>query len=213
MITISNAERQQVIFRWLWHPEGVLHRYRVPDHLSDDAIRAEVNDLVSDLADVLPGCLDADAVADLLPAVHRALRRRYGGLVWPPARSFIEAAQEATQAAKRAHSADAAERVALQGLVDFYTAHGRPLAGVATPKRTSVMIRRSILTAREARHAGFPLTDEDEADARRQSPCDAEIASAIRCRARLRGITEDVARAELVALGEIPGHRIRGAAA
>ncbi len=213
MITVSSTARQQAIFRWLWHPQGVLHRYRVPDHLSDNTIRAEVNDLVHDLDATLPGCLDADAVADLLPAVHRALRRRHGGLGWPSARTFIEAAQEATDAARRGRGADAGEDAALGWLSRFYTAHGRPLAGVATPERTSALIRRGVLSAREARHSGFPLTDYDDAEARRQLPCAAEVASAIRCRARLQGITEDVARAELVATGEIPGHRIRGAAA
>ena len=212
MITVSSTARQQAIFQWLWHPEGVLHRYRVPDHLSDDAIRAEVGDLVHDLDAALPGCLDADAVADLLPAVHRALRRRHGGQGWPSARTFIEAAQEATEAARRARGQDAGEDAALGWLTRFFAAHGRPLAGVATPERTAALIRRGVLSARVARFAGFPLTDADEAEARRQPPCDAEIATAIRCRARLRGISEDTARAELVAAGEIPGDPIRGAA-
>lgn len=85
--------------------------------------------------------------------------------------------------------------------------------GFATALRTAALIRRGILTAREARVAGFPLTAEDEAEARRQPPCAAEIASAIRCRARLRGISEATARAELVAAGEIPGGQTQGAAA
>lgn len=206
MITVSSTARQQAIFKWLWNPEGVLHRYRVPDHLSDDAIRAEVGDLVHDLDATLPGCLDADAVADLLPAVHRALRRRHGGLGWPSARTFIDAATEATRAAASAADGDVEER-ALGWLASFYAAHGRPLAGVATPERTAALIRRGTLTAREARYAGFPMTDADDAEARRQPPCDAEIASAIRCRARLRGITEAAARAELIAVGDIPAHR------
>lgn len=188
MITISSTARQQAIFRWLWNPEGVLHRYRVPDHLSDDAIRAEANDLVHDLDDALPGSLDADAVADLLPAVHGALRRRHGGHGWPSARTFIEAATEATRAVASAHGGVDAEERLLEGLVSFYRRHGEPLAGVATALRTAALIRRAILTAREARHAGFPLTDADEAEARRQPPCEAEVARAIRCRARLRGI-------------------------
>jgi hypothetical protein len=212
MMTVSRTARQQAIFQWLWNPEGVLHRYRVPEHLGDVAIRAEVGDLVQDLDATLPDCLDADELADVLPAVYRALRRRHGGLGWPSARTFIEAATEATRAAASAADGDVEER-ALGWLASFYAAHRRPLPGVATPERTSALIRRGVLSAREARHAGFPLTDYDDAEARRQLPCAAEVASAIRCRARLRGITEDVARAELVATGEIPGHQIRGAAA
>jgi hypothetical protein len=126
---------------------------------------------------------------------------------------LIEAATQATEAARRAAGANAVEEVAMQGLTAFYAAHGRPLAGVATAERTTALIRREVLSAREARHAGFPLTPSDEAEARRQPACRAEIAAAIRCRARLRGISEHAARAELVAAGEIPDHRIRGAAA
>ena len=202
-MTVSSTARQQTIFRWLWNPEGVLHRYRVPDHLGDVAIRAEVGDLVQDLDATLPDCLDVEAVANLLPAVHRALRRRHGGLSWPSAQTFIEAATEATLDASRASGADAA----LGWLASFYAAHGRPLAGVATPERTAALIRRGTLTAREARYAGFPMTDADDAEARSQPACDAEIAAAIRCRARLRGITEAAARAELIAVGDIPAHR------
>lgn len=202
MITISSTARQQAIFRWLWNPEGVLHRYRVPDHLSDDAIRAEVGDLVYDLDDALPGSLDADAVADLLPAVRRALRRRHAGHGWPTARTFIEAAQETAQAATRAHGGVDAEERLLEGLVSFYRHHGEPLAGVATALRTAALIRRGILTAREARHAGFPLTAHDDAEARRQLPCWAEVETAIRCRARLQDgeITEADARDALTRL-------------
>lgn len=38
-------------------------------------------------------------------------------------------------------------------------------------------------------------------------PTLADLRAAIRCRARLRGITEAAARAELIAVGDIPAHR------
>lgn len=188
MNVITTNARQAVIFGWLWNPEGVLHRYRVPDHLGDDAIRAEVGDLVRDLDDTLPGGLDADALDVYLEGTWRALRRSWAGLWWPPAKVLIEAAHDAAQAARTAHGAGFREEVALRGLTEFYAAHGRPLAGVATPARTAELIRRGILSAREARHAGFPLTPQDDAEARRQPPCQSEIETAIRCRARLRGL-------------------------
>ncbi len=205
-------DRRAAIVDAMTGPEGLLRRYRPSTHLDETLRAAEARDLIDDLYAALPVDLTAGELAAHLDGTRRALRRRWGGPWWPTSVMLVEAATEATQAARRAHSADTAERIALQGLVDFYTAHGRPFAGVATPKRTSAMIRRSILTAREARHAGFPLTDEDEADARRQPPCAAEISAAVRCRARLRGISEATARAELVAAGEIPGDQIRGAA-
>lgn len=206
-------DRRAAIVDAMTGPEGLLRRYRPSTHLDETLRATEARDLIEDLDAALPTDLTADDLGTMLDDTRRALRRRWGGPWWPSSVMLVEAATEATQAARRAHSADAAERIALQGLVDFYTTHGRPLAGVATPERTSALIRRGVLSAREARHAGFPLTDYDDAEARRQLPCAAEVASAIRCRARLRGITEDVARAELVATGEIPGHRIRGAAA
>lgn len=201
-------DRRAAIVDAMTGPEGLLRRYRPSTHLDETLRASEARDLIEDLDAALPGDLTAAELAAHLDGTRRALRRAWGGPWWPTSVMLVEAAQEAAQAHSAARGADAA----LGWLTRFYTTHGRPLAGVATPERTSTMIRRSILTAREARHAGFPLTDEDEAYARRQPPCDAEIASAIRCRARLRSITEATARAELIAAGEIPSDQIRGAA-
>lgn len=207
--TLHPRDRRAAIVDAMTGPEGLLRRYRPSTHLDETLRAAEARDLIEDLDAALPGDLTASELAAHLDGTRRALRRAWGGPWWPTSLMLVEAAQEAAQAHSAARGADAA----LGWLSRFYTAHGRPLAGVATPERTSALIRRGVLSAREARHAGFPLTDYDDAEARRQLPCAAEVASAIRCRARLRGITEDVARAELVATGEIPGHRIRGAAA
>lgn len=210
---LSRKQRRAAIVTALTGPVGWLRRYRPSKHLDDDLMAAEVRDLVEDLDAALPADLSADELAAHLDGTRRALRRRWGGPWWPTSVMLVEAAQEATEAASRAGGADAGGEAALGWLASFYAAHGRPLPGVATPERTAALIRRGVLTAREARHAGFPLIDADEAAARRQPPCAAEIASAIRCRARLRGISEAAAQAELVAAGEIPGDRIRGAAA
>lgn len=202
-------DRRAAIVDAVTGPEGLLRRYRPSTHL-DAALRAaEARDLIEDLDAALPADLTADGLAAHLDGTRRALRRQWGGPWWPTSVMLLEAAQEA---ARRARGADAGEDAALGWLASFFAAHGRPLAGLATPERTAALIRRRVLSAREARFAGFPLTDADEAEARRQPPCDAEIATAIRCRARLRGISEDTARAELVASGEIPGDPIRGAA-
>jgi hypothetical protein len=206
-------DRRAAIVLAMTGPEGLLRRYRPSTHLDDTLRAAEARDLIDDLDAALPTDLTADGLATHLDGARRALRRAWGGPWWPTSVMLVEAAQEATEAASRAGGADAGEHPALGWLASFFAAHGRPLPGVATPERTAALIRRGTLTAREARHAGFPLTDADDAAARRQPPCAAEIASAIRCRARLRGITEAAARAELVAAGEIPGRQMRGAAA
>lgn len=205
-------DRRAAIVDAVTGPEGLLRRYRPSTHL-DEALRAaEARDLIDDLDAALPADLTADGLAAHLDGTRRALRRTWGGPWWPTSVMLVEAAQEATEAVSRARGADAWEDAALGWLASFFAAHGRPLPGVATPERTAALIQRGVLSVREARHAGFPLTDADEAEARRQPHCAAEIASAIRCRARLRGISEDAARAELVAAGEIPGRQMRGAA-
>lgn len=206
---MHRRDRRAAIVDAMTGPEGLLRRYRPSTHLDETLRAAEARDLIDDLDAALPADLTADELATHLEGTRRALRRRWGGPWWPTSVMLVEAAEEATQDASRAGGADAA----LGWLASFYAAHGRPLPGVATPERTAALIRRGILTAREARHAGFPLIDADDAAARRQPPCAAEIAAAIRCRARLRGISEATARAELIAAGEIPGDRIRGAAA
>ena len=200
-------DRRAAIVDAMTGPEGLLRRYRPSTHLDETLRAAEVRDLIDDLDAALPADLCADALSAHLEGTRRALRRRWAGPWWPASVILIEAATEATHAANSAAGANAVEEVAMRGLTAFFAAHGRPLPGVATAERTAALIRRGILTAREARHAAFPMTDADDAEARRQPPCDAEIASAIRCRARLRGITEAAARAELIAVGDIPAHR------
>lgn len=206
-------QRRAAIVDALTGPEGLLRRYRPSTHLDETLRAAEARDLIDDLDAALPADLHEERLSAHLEGTRRALRRRWAGPWWPTSVMLIEAATQATEAARRAAGANAVEEVALQGLTAFFAAHGRPLPGVATPERTAALIRSGVLSARAARHAGFPLTDADQAEARRQPACDAEIASAIRCRARLRGISEAAARTELIEHGEIPGDRIRGAAA
>lgn len=206
---LDPRDRRAAIVDAMTGPEGLLRRYRPSTHLHENLSAAEARDLIDDLDAALPADLTADELATHVEGTRRALRRRWGGPWWPTSVMLVEAAQEATEAASRAGGADAEER-ALGWLASFYRRHGEPLAGLATALRTAALIRRGIFTAREARVAGFPLTEEDEAEARRQPPCDAEIAATIRCRARLRGITEAAARAELVAAGNSVGFGVGG---
>jgi len=205
-------DRRAAIVAAMTGPDGLLRRYRPSTHLDETLRAAEASDLIDDLDAALPADLCADGLATHLDGTRRALRRAWGGPWWPTSVMLVDAATEATRAAANAAGGDPEER-ALGWLASFYRRHGEPLAGLATAPRTAALIRRGILTAREARVAGFPLTDADEAEARRQPPCAAEIASAIRCRARLRGISEATARAELIAAWEIPRDRIAEAAA
>lgn len=97
---LAYEQRKRAIFEFLYRdPGGLLHRYRLPDHLSDDAMRDEVNLLVEDINLQIPeGATEAD-INLLLPEINAAIRRRHGAQGWPPAKVFIAATEDARIAA------------------------------------------------------------------------------------------------------------------
>lgn len=98
MSGMTYEARKRGIFEWLYRtPGGLLHRYRMPEHLSDDAIRDEVNLLVEDVNKLIPNeYVEADLQA-LLIEVNSGVRRRHGAQGWPPARVLIAATEDAVQ--------------------------------------------------------------------------------------------------------------------
>jgi hypothetical protein len=103
---LTYEQRKRAIFEFLYRaPGGLLHRYRLPEHLSDDAIRDEVNLLVEDVNRQIPeGFTDADMKL-LLPEINGAIRRRHGAQGWPPAKIFIVATDDAVEAAAKKKAA------------------------------------------------------------------------------------------------------------
>lgn len=96
MQTMTFEDRSRVIFGFLYRePDGVLRRYRVPDHLGDDQLRAEINDLVNDISNLIPcGYIETD-LKNLLPEIRKQIRHRQTSQIWPLARVFIAATEGA----------------------------------------------------------------------------------------------------------------------
>ena len=110
---LTYEQRKRAIFEFLYRdPGGLLHRYRLPDHLSDDAIRDEVNLLVEDINHLIPNeTTDAD-LRLLFPEINAAIRRRHGAQGWPPAKIFIAATEDAVEAAAKKKAANQPARAA-----------------------------------------------------------------------------------------------------
>ena len=121
MAAMTYEQRKRAIFEFLYRdPGGLLHRYRLPEHLSDNAIRDEVNLLVEDINGIIPSdYTDAD-MRLLTPEINGAIRRRHGAQGWPPAKVMIAATEDAVSASAKAK---AAYRTARSGPLDpFETA-------------------------------------------------------------------------------------------
>jgi len=98
MSILNYDTRTRMVFDFLYRdPDGVLRRYRAPEYLGDDQLRAEVKDLVEDINREIPnGFTNADFRL-LMPEIHRSIRRRHAAQGWPPAKTFIMATQEAAE--------------------------------------------------------------------------------------------------------------------
>lgn len=138
---LTYEQRKRAIFEFLYRdPGGLLHRYRLPDHLSDDAIRDEVNLLVEDINGLIPtGYTDGDFKL-LMPEINNAIRRRHGATGWPPAKVFIAATDDAVEVInKRRATAEPTEEFSLD-----------PYKIAARRMRTGEPVGESYLWGREA---------------------------------------------------------------
>lgn len=177
--------RAEMIRAFLLGRAGLLRRYRPSTHLTQHLQRVEAEDLVADLDDALPRDLPPEELDAILDGTRRALRRAWGGPWWPTSTMLRDAAQQATEEALQRRQGPNHEEAILGWLAAWWRRIGGCAPGLGSPERTARMIRAGILTAREARAANFPLTDEDEAAARREPPCAAELEIERRFRARL----------------------------
>ena len=128
MFGLANDHRKQIVFDFLYAKRGgLLRRYRLPEHLSDDALREEVNLLVEDINGLIPDETKDAELRLLLPELNAAIRRRHGAQGWPPAKVFIAATEDAIAAASKKKAASQPERsFTLDG---FEVAAGRMRAG------------------------------------------------------------------------------------
>lgn len=109
---LNYEARTRAIFDFLYRdPDGILRRYRVPEHMGDDQLRAEVNDLVEDINRAIPSGYGEGEFRALMPKIHAEIRRRHGAQGWPSSRVFIAATEAAVEgvAAAGAVKAEAKE--------------------------------------------------------------------------------------------------------
>jgi hypothetical protein len=178
---MHTSQNEATVRAFLLGPGGLLRRYRPSVHLTGDLRKAEADDLARDLLEVLPDDLPEEELVVFLEATRRALRRTWGGPWWPTSTMIREAAE----AAKQGRKGPEPEQAILGWLTDWWRRRGRCAPGLGTPERTARLIQMGVLTARQARAGAFPLTDRDEAAARQQSPCAAEIEIERRFRDRI----------------------------
>lgn len=131
---LAYEERKRAIFEFLYRdPGGLLHRYRLPDHLSDDAIRDEVNLLVEDINQLVPNETTNADMRLLFPEVNAAIRRRHGAQGWPPAKVFIAATEDAVEAAAKKRAANQPARSASTDQFEITAAKMRANEPVGEP--------------------------------------------------------------------------------
>lgn len=121
MNTLSHKARKQRVFRFLHQePDSILRRYRVPEHLGDDQLRAEVNDLVNDINSEIPECYTDADFQELMHKIHSAIRRRHGTQNWPSAKTFIAATNDAVTEVNRRKAKRHAESGSQEPALDIY---------------------------------------------------------------------------------------------
>ena len=108
MYGLTYEQRKRAVFEFLYRKDGgLLRRYRAPEHLSDDAMRDEVNQLVEDINQLIPNEQTESDLRLLFPEINSAIRRRHGAQGWPPAKIFIAATEDAVAEAAKKKAASA----------------------------------------------------------------------------------------------------------
>lgn len=213
MNSLSYEQRTRAIFDFLYRksePLGILRRYRLPEHLSDDAIRAEVNDLVEELNGSMPEALTEGRLGAILKATKDALRRRHGAAGWPPAKVFLASVADAMEAIDRKGTGDggSAQNAMLDRMEEWFNKFGTVLPACNSQERTRALIDRGTLTARQARHAGFMMSADLLKEAKDAPMCEAERKQHVRVMARLWKVSEQEAQDRLEEEGQIPTEQL-----
>lgn len=113
MYGLTYEQRKRAVFDFLYRKDGgLLRRYRAPEHLSDDAMRDEVNLLVEDINQLIPNEQTESDLWLLFQQINTAIRRRHGAQGWPPAKVFIAATEDAVEAAAKTKTAGQPARAA-----------------------------------------------------------------------------------------------------
>lgn len=211
MSHLNYEQRTRFIFDFLYsdkEPLGLLRRYKLPDHLSDDALRAEINDLVEEINSAIPDKVTEGMMAALLRELKAAIRRRHGAQGWPPAKVFIAGVADAIEGVERKGKGGSSQDAMLDNMEKWFNRFGTVLPGCGTQERTQALVDRGVLSARQARHAGFPMSPALAKQAKDMPMCEAERAQHVRVMARSWEVSESEAAARLEAEGVIPTEQL-----
>ena len=89
---MNYEERKRVIAEWIEPTRGFLSRFKIPS-LSDEAIRAEMLDLVDMLNETTPILPNADALKEFLGKLGREVGKRAKTRGWPMQSEFSAASE------------------------------------------------------------------------------------------------------------------------
>ena len=194
-MSLTYEERTSRIFNFLFsQADGLLRAYKKPDHLSDDRARAEIDEMVGEINKDIPSTVGDASFDILLKALRSAVKRRHGASGWPAIKVLTAATADALDELDKHKGDEDVEELMLSRLSDWYRKFGDCMPRCGTPSRTHALISRGVMSAREARWAGFPMTQSDNDIALSQPPFEKEIEHHIRVLAKLRKVDEDTAR-------------------
>ena len=153
-------DRKRLIFEFLFSKTGLLRRYAAPEMLSADRQRDEINDMVADLNADIPSLYTSDDFSRLFEIMPALVRRRHGTRSWPTTKVLLAALKDALGEMKTTNHAGDVEGFMLDRLTVWYRKFGDQMPSCGSETRTAELIKRGVLTASEARKAGFDMSRE-----------------------------------------------------
>lgn len=205
---MTYEERTRMIFEFLWaQKDGLLRRYQAPDYLTDDRRRDEITDMVEDINGEIPSNIGEASMGILFGKIRKALRRRHGGRSWPAIKVLLACVSDGLQEIEDVNGdAGDVEGQMVSRLADWYKRHGNCMPSSGSEMRTAALVDRGVLTAREARYAGFPMTKELGDLAKSQPRCAQEVSREARVYAKIWRCTEAEAVDRLIECGQVSEH-------
>ena len=159
-------DRKRILFSFLTEkPDGVLLRYKRPEHLSDDAARAEVTDLVEDLNSHIPNC-EIDKFKAILGRFKANLRQVVASRYWPTIPQCIKAMRAAVQDSPSDGIID--EETILAKLAAEFQSNGRCIRFLASDDLTRKLYVQHGYNLWDMRLAGFPMDKNLELEMQEQ---------------------------------------------
>jgi len=151
-------ERKRLIFEFLFSETGLLRRYAAPEMLSADRQRDEINDMVTDLNSEIPGHFTQTDLEHLFETLRVQVRRRHGTRSWPTIKVLLAALADALGKMNTCKETDDVEAFMVSRLAIWFQKFGDEMPGCGSDARTEELVRRGVMTAVEARKAGFSMS-------------------------------------------------------